>query len=61
MSKPYPKEVRDDVAAVARKGDAPLNQIVKDFGIFEGCLHKWLKAADVADGHRSDRDDRVPR
>jgi transposase len=52
MPKPYPKECRDDVVAVARKGDALLNRIAKDFGISEGCLHNWLKAADVADGHR---------
>jgi transposase len=52
VPKPYPKEFRDDVVAVARKGEAPLNQIAKDFGISEGCLYNWLKAADVADGHR---------
>ncbi len=39
MPKPYPKEFRDDVVAVARKGEAPLNQIAKGFGISEGCLH----------------------
>ena len=38
-------EFRDDVVAVARKGEAPLNQIAKDFGISEGCLHNWLKKA----------------
>ena len=52
MPKPYPTEFRDDVVAVARKADAPLNQIAKDFGISEGCLHNWLKAADVQDGKR---------
>ena len=26
MAKAYPKEFRDDVVAVARKGEAPLNQ-----------------------------------
>jgi transposase len=52
MPKPYPKEFRDDVVAVARQGDAPLNQIAKDFGISEGCLHNWMKAADVQDGKR---------
>lgn len=52
MPKPYPKEFRDDVLAVARKGQAPLNQIAKDFGISEGCLHNWMKKADVADGRR---------
>lgn len=52
MAKPYPKEFRDDVVAVARKGQAPLIQIAKDFGISEGCLHGWLKKADIADGNR---------
>jgi transposase len=52
MAKPYPKEFRDDVVAVARKGEAPLNQIAKDFGISEGCLHNWMKKADVEDGNR---------
>ena len=52
MPKPYPKEFRDDVVAVARKGEAPLKQIAQDFGISEGCLHNWLKKADIADGHR---------
>ncbi|GEP40703.1 transposase [Nocardioides psychrotolerans] len=52
MPKPYPKEFRDDVVAVARKGEAPLNQIAKDFGISEGCLHGWMKKADIEDGAR---------
>ena len=53
MPRPYPKQFRDDVVAVARKGEAPLSQLAKDFGISEGCLHNWLKAADVADGKRA--------
>ena len=52
MARPYPKEFRDDVVAVARKGEAPLKQLAKDFGISEGCLHNWMKAADVEDGKR---------
>jgi transposase len=52
MPKPYPQEFRDDVVAVARQGQAPLNQIAKDFGISEGCLSNWLKKADVEDGNR---------
>ena len=32
---------------------APLSQIAKDFGISEGCLHNWLKSADVEDGLRA--------
>lgn len=52
MAKPYPQEFRDDVVAVARKGEAPLNQIARDFGISEGCLHNWMKKADIKDGAR---------
>jgi transposase len=52
MPKPFPLEFRRDVVAVARKGDAPLSQIAKDFGISESCLHRWLKIADVDDGRR---------
>ncbi|KQV67692.1 transposase [Nocardioides sp. Root122] len=52
MAKPYPKEFRDDVVAVARKGQAPLAQIAKDFGISEGSLANWMKRADIEDGRR---------
>ncbi|PBC51517.1 hypothetical protein CJ177_34040 [Rhodococcus sp. ACPA1] len=38
MPKPYPEEFRRDVVAVARKREAPLEQIAKDFGISETCL-----------------------
>ena len=40
------------MVAVARKGEAPLAQIAKDFGISESCLHRWLKLADIEDGNR---------
>jgi len=50
MSKPYPVEFRRDVVAVARKREAPLSQIAKDFGISDACLHNWLKRADVEEG-----------
>ena len=53
MPKPYPKEFRDDVVAVARQGQAPLTQIAKDFGISETCLSNWLKKAAVEDGSRA--------
>jgi transposase len=52
MPKAFPLEFRRDVVAVARKGEAPLAQIAKDFGISESCLHRWLKLADVDDGVR---------
>jgi len=52
MARAYPQEFRDDVVAVARKGQAPISQIAKDFGISEATLHNWLKKADVEDGIR---------
>lgn len=50
MPRPYPVEFGRDVVAVARKREASLSQIAKDFGISEACLHNWLKRADVEDG-----------
>lgn len=52
MPKAFPVEFRRDVVAVARKGEAPLTRIAKDFGISEACLHRWLKMANVEDGVR---------
>lgn len=52
MPKPFPEEFRRDVVAVARKREAPLTQIAKDFGISEPTLHNWLKKADIEDGNR---------
>lgn len=52
VPKPHPREFRDDVVAVARKGEAPIAQIAKDFGISESCLRNWLAKADVQDGRK---------
>ena len=50
MPKPFPAEFRRDVIAVARKGEASVAQIARDFGISESCLQRWLKIADREDG-----------
>ncbi|MBF6166987.1 transposase [Streptomyces gardneri] len=52
MPKPYPEEFRRDVVAVARKGEIPLTQIAKDFGISQSCVKNWVRQADIEDGHR---------
>jgi transposase len=52
MPKAFPIEFRRDVVAVARKGEAPLSQVAKDFGISGSCLHRWLKVADIDEGVR---------
>ncbi len=52
MPKAFPMEFRRDVVAVARKGEAPLSQIARDFGVSESCLHRWMNLADIEDGAR---------
>ncbi|MBE7698691.1 IS3 family transposase [Oerskovia sp. Sa1BUA8] len=52
MPRPHPKEFRDDVVAIARRGDAPVSQIAKDFGISDSCLRNWMHAAEVEEGNR---------
>jgi transposase len=55
MPAPHPKEFRDDVVAVARRGEAPIRDIARDFGISESCLRNWLRAADAAEDRGGDR------
>ena len=38
MPKPFPKEFRDDVVAIALKRESSFAQIAKDFGISEYCV-----------------------
>ena len=52
MPKPYPREFRENVVAVAREGNDGIAQIAKDFGIAESCLRNWMAAADAEDGKR---------
>jgi len=56
MPKPFPKEFRDDVVAVARRREpgVTLKQIATDFGISESCLTNWLAKADRDDGVKPD-------
>lgn len=50
VPKPYPEEFRRDVVAVARRGEAPLEQIAKDFGISTNSITNWLRRADIDEG-----------
>lgn len=54
MTKPYPKEFREDVVRVAmnREPGVELAQIAKDFGIHFTTLYDWMKKADVEAGKR---------
>ncbi len=50
MPAAHPKEFRDDVVAVARRGDAPIAEVAKDFGISESCLRNWMAQATTDEG-----------
>ena len=50
MPKPFPAEFRRDVIAVARRGEASMTQVARDFGISQSCLKRWLTIADREDG-----------
>ena len=50
MPKPFPKEFRADVIAVARQGNQSIAQVARSFGVSESCLARWLKIADREDG-----------
>ena len=54
VTKPYPKEFRDDVVRVARNRelDVELSQVAKDFGIHFTTLYAWMKKVDIEDGER---------
>src|SRR5208282_3239708 len=52
MPKAFPAEFHADVVAVARKREAPISQVAKDFGISEATLHAWLKKDDIEAGVR---------
>jgi transposase len=46
MPTPYGAEFRQDVIDVARKGEAPLAQIAKDFGLSVTTLKRWIAIAE---------------
>ena len=52
MPAAYPREFRQDVVAIARKGQMPIAQVAKDFGITASCLRRWLAQDDVEAGIR---------
>jgi transposase-like protein len=50
VPKPFPKEFRRDVIAVARQGDRSIAEVARSFGVSGSCLQRWLKIADREDG-----------
>lgn len=50
MPKPYPREFREDVVAIARRREQPFAQVAKGFGISESCVKNGVHRADIEDG-----------
>jgi transposase len=50
MPKKFPEEFRRDVVAVARRREAPMSQIAREFGISTSALKRWVHQAEVEDG-----------
>ena len=50
MPKKYPVEFKQDVVAVARRGELSLGEVASDFGIAEETVRRWMRQADVDDG-----------
>ena len=53
MGKRYPKEFRDDVVRLARRGDIKYQQLAADFGVSAASIYNWVKQADIDDGVRA--------
>jgi transposase len=59
-----PPEFRRRAVELARERDKPIKEIAADLGIAESCLRRWIKQADIDDGHvpgisTDDRDELV--
>ena len=50
MPKKYPKEFKDDVARVARRGDMTLAEVAADFDISVESVRRWKRQAEIDDG-----------
>ncbi len=57
MSKPYPKEFRDDVVRVARNRErgVRITDVAADFGVSESCVGNWLTRAERDDALKPGR------
>ena len=51
MPRAYPPEFRRRAVELARLREKPIARIAADPGIAGSCLHRWLRQADVDEGH----------
>lgn len=50
MPRPFPREFRDDVVAIARLREVSFAQVAKDFGISETTVQNWVRSAEIEEG-----------
>ena len=50
MPKKYPVEFKQDVVAVARRGELSLGEVASDFGIAEETVRRWMRQSDIDEG-----------
>ena len=51
MPRPYPEEFRQRAVELARMRQKPVSRIATELGIAQSALHRWLKQADIDEGH----------
>ncbi len=56
MARPFPKELKDEVLAIALKREMPVTQLAKDFGVSAASIHGWVTAAEGSAGPRKPGD-----
>ena len=52
MPRAYPPEFRHRAVELARLREQPISRIAADLGIAGSCLHRWLRQADIDEGHK---------
>lgn len=55
MPRAFPRELRDDVVAMARRRETSFAQIAKDFVISETTVQNWVSKAEVDEGAKPGR------
>ena len=51
MAAPKDPEFRSRAVELARRREKPIVQIARDLGIAESGLRRWMRQADIDDGH----------
>ena len=52
MPRAYPPEFRRRAVELARLREQPITRIAADLGIAGSYLHRWLRQADIDEGHK---------